>query len=78
MVSSRGPKRVQGFTEISLKQRRECALRPIFIVVKFELVEKTETQDISGMGTKRLCLRGIRCGRSSHKSGVRSPELASL
>jgi hypothetical protein len=41
-------------------------------------VVKTETQDISGMGTKRLCLGGIRCGRSSHKSGVRSPELASL
>ena len=86
MVSSRGPKMVQGFIEMSLKERRKYALmysrtykrHPISILVKFELVVKTESQDTSGMGTKKLCLREIQCGRSSHKSGVRSPELASL
>jgi hypothetical protein len=39
---------------------------------------KTELPDTFDKGTKRLCLLGTRCGRRSHKSGVRSPELSSL
>ena len=63
--------------EVAPVSERTYKPHPIFIVAKFEPVMKTETQDISGMGTKNVCLREIRCGRSSHKFGVRSPEFAS-